>query len=94
MQHIDTKEMSRDCEKRLLEVQYFLARDWTLDPEIYQACHHDAVKVSVFSAQFVPKCPIPDPKKFFVNEVIYLDVMLPRSGTSKKMSNIYLKKGL
>uniref|UniRef100_A0A0N5ASS7 Golgi apparatus protein 1 n=1 Tax=Syphacia muris TaxID=451379 RepID=A0A0N5ASS7_9BILA len=43
MQHVDSKDMSKECEKRLLEVQYFLARDWTLDPELYQACHFDAV---------------------------------------------------
>lgn len=42
MRHVDG-DMPRECEQRLLEVQYFMARDWTLDPELYKACHEDAV---------------------------------------------------
>uniref|UniRef100_A0A915AS27 Golgi apparatus protein 1 n=1 Tax=Parascaris univalens TaxID=6257 RepID=A0A915AS27_PARUN len=43
MRHMDA-DMPKECEQRLLEVQYFMARDWTLDPELYQACHEDAVQ--------------------------------------------------
>ncbi|TMS33552.1 hypothetical protein L596_001281 [Steinernema carpocapsae] len=42
MQHVDSADMNRQCEQRLLEVQYFMARDWTLDPELYKACQKDA----------------------------------------------------
>ena len=34
--------MSDDCEDRLLEIQYFLARDWSLDPHLVMACDTDA----------------------------------------------------
>uniref|UniRef100_A0A0N4ZII0 Golgi apparatus protein 1 n=1 Tax=Parastrongyloides trichosuri TaxID=131310 RepID=A0A0N4ZII0_PARTI len=44
MQHIDTPDMNQDCEDRLIEVQYFMARDWSLDPELYDSCHDEAVK--------------------------------------------------
>jgi Golgi apparatus protein 1 len=34
--------MSDDCEDRLLEIQYFIARDWSLDPKLVMACDTDA----------------------------------------------------
>ncbi|KAJ1370206.1 hypothetical protein KIN20_031890 [Parelaphostrongylus tenuis] len=44
MRHIDSSDMNPICEKRLLEVQYFMARDWSLDPQLYMACHDEAVR--------------------------------------------------
>lgn len=44
MGNLDTPEMTDDCEQRLLEVQYFMARDWSLDPQLYQACYKDATE--------------------------------------------------
>lgn len=46
MQHLDDDDMSDLCEQRLLEIQYFMARDWTLDPELYQSCFKDATERS------------------------------------------------
>ncbi|EGT52320.1 hypothetical protein CAEBREN_08410 [Caenorhabditis brenneri] len=43
MRNVDSPDMVPECEKRLLEVQYFMARDWTLDPTLYEACHQEAV---------------------------------------------------
>lgn len=43
MRNVDSPDMAPECEKRLLEVQYFMARDWTLDPQLYEACHQEAV---------------------------------------------------
>ncbi|KAF8362128.1 hypothetical protein PRIPAC_89051, partial [Pristionchus pacificus] len=43
MKNVDSPNMPKECEKRLLEVQYFFARDWTLDPAMYSACHDEAV---------------------------------------------------
>lgn len=42
MRHMDV-DMPKECEDRLVEIQYFMARDWTLDPQLYQACHEEAV---------------------------------------------------
>uniref|UniRef100_A0A0N5BCS7 Golgi apparatus protein 1 n=1 Tax=Strongyloides papillosus TaxID=174720 RepID=A0A0N5BCS7_STREA len=44
MEQLDNPDMSQDCEDRLIEVQYFMARDWSLDPELYNSCHDDAVR--------------------------------------------------
>uniref|UniRef100_A0A915IXR4 Golgi apparatus protein 1 n=1 Tax=Romanomermis culicivorax TaxID=13658 RepID=A0A915IXR4_ROMCU len=44
MNHIDSPQMSDECEERLLEIQYFLARDFSLDPALYTACKLDAEK--------------------------------------------------
>ncbi|CAJ0586700.1 unnamed protein product, partial [Mesorhabditis spiculigera] len=43
MKNVDSDKMTPQCEQRLIEVQYFMARDWTLDPGLYKACHDDAV---------------------------------------------------
>uniref|UniRef100_A0A8C6VQR3 Golgi apparatus protein 1 n=1 Tax=Nothobranchius furzeri TaxID=105023 RepID=A0A8C6VQR3_NOTFU len=42
MEHLYTEKMVEDCEHRLLELQYFIARDWKLDPILYKKCQGDA----------------------------------------------------
>ncbi|OQR79285.1 Golgi apparatus protein 1-like, partial [Tropilaelaps mercedesae] len=45
MDHLDSKNhMTEDCREALLQIQYFVARDFKLDPRLYEACHADAVK--------------------------------------------------
>ena len=34
--------MDVDCEDRLLEIQYFAARDWSMDAHLVEACDADA----------------------------------------------------
>ncbi|KAF2365312.1 Cysteine-rich Golgi apparatus protein 1 repeat [Trinorchestia longiramus] len=43
MRHLGTPIMAADCESALLEIQYFVARDWKLDPNLYSACYNDSV---------------------------------------------------
>uniref|UniRef100_A0A914H8J5 Golgi apparatus protein 1 n=1 Tax=Globodera rostochiensis TaxID=31243 RepID=A0A914H8J5_GLORO len=43
MRNLDEPEMTDECEQRLVEVQYFMARDWSLDPQLYESCHQEAV---------------------------------------------------
>lgn len=45
MRHLDSPEMPSACEAALLEIQYFVSRDWKLDPQLHAACHNDAVKL-------------------------------------------------
>ncbi|XP_055908083.1 Golgi apparatus protein 1 isoform X1 [Eupeodes corollae] len=44
MEHIGTQVMTPDCEQALLLIQYFVARDFKLDPQLYKNCKQDAVK--------------------------------------------------
>ncbi|KRY36921.1 Golgi apparatus protein 1 -like protein [Trichinella spiralis] len=44
MNHLDSPDLSEECENRILEIQYFLSRDFTLDGQLYDACHKDAVE--------------------------------------------------
>ncbi|KAI1702818.1 cysteine rich repeat domain-containing protein [Ditylenchus destructor] len=44
MKNIDGPDMTDECEQRLVEVQYFMARDWSLDPQLYDSCHKEAVQ--------------------------------------------------
>lgn len=41
MRHMDV-DMPKECEDRLLEIQYFISRDW-YTPEL-KVCHDDAVQ--------------------------------------------------
>ncbi|XP_049579323.1 Golgi apparatus protein 1 isoform X1 [Syngnathus scovelli] len=45
MEHLYTDKMVEDCEHRLLELQYFIARDWKLDPVLYKKCQGDAARL-------------------------------------------------
>lgn len=36
--------MSEDCRQSLLQIQYFVVRDFRLDASIYKSCHSDAAK--------------------------------------------------
>lgn len=44
MEKLGTNYMTEDCETALLQIQYFVARDYKLDPQLYRACRDDAVK--------------------------------------------------
>ncbi|XP_048015569.1 Golgi apparatus protein 1 isoform X1 [Megalobrama amblycephala] len=45
MEHLYTDKMVEDCEHRLLELQYFISRDWKLDPMLYKKCQNDAARI-------------------------------------------------
>lgn len=44
MEKLGTHYMTQDCETALLQIQYFVARDFKLDPQLYRKCKDDAVK--------------------------------------------------
>ncbi|XP_037933089.1 Golgi apparatus protein 1 isoform X2 [Teleopsis dalmanni] len=44
MENIGTQVMRPDCEQALLLIQYFVARNFKLDPQLYKHCHDDAIK--------------------------------------------------
>ncbi len=92
--HLNSDLMDEDCSERLLEIQFFVARDWTLNAEFYEACRNDAsrlcgtsgkwyVEESVFQAkQIVLPClfhHLPDEESEDKNE-------------SKQMKNIKKKE--
>ncbi|KAK0142573.1 Golgi apparatus protein 1 [Merluccius polli] len=45
MEHLYTDKMVEDCENRLLELQYFIARDWKLDAVLFKKCQGDASRL-------------------------------------------------
>ena len=36
MENIDEEEMTEACEEHLLEIQYFMVRDFRMDPDLYK----------------------------------------------------------
>lgn len=45
MRHLSSPEMTDACEAALLEIQYFISRDWKLDPQLHTACVSDATRL-------------------------------------------------
>ncbi|KAK3885354.1 hypothetical protein Pcinc_010433 [Petrolisthes cinctipes] len=45
MRHLSSPEMPDTCEAALLEIQYFISRDWKLDPQLHTACFNDASRL-------------------------------------------------
>ena len=44
MDNMDSHHMVEECRQALLQIQYFVVRDFQLDASIYRSCHSDAVK--------------------------------------------------
>jgi len=66
LEKMDTEKMIPECEERLLEIQYFITRDWTMDPRIYRKCRHDASNLCNAAEAWKdmnPNFPIADDKK-------------------------------
>lgn len=42
MDSIGADHMTDECEDALMQIQYFVARDFKLDPQLYKACREDA----------------------------------------------------
>lgn len=42
MDKIGSDKMTEACETALVQIQYFVARDFKLDPQLYRACKSDA----------------------------------------------------
>lgn len=43
MENLGTGRMTEPCEAALIQIQYFVARDYKLDPQLYRACRADAI---------------------------------------------------
>ncbi|CAG9567418.1 unnamed protein product [Danaus chrysippus] len=43
MEKLGTVLMTTECEAALMQIQYFISRDFKLDPQLYKACKYDAV---------------------------------------------------
>ncbi|XP_066589109.1 Golgi apparatus protein 1 [Prorops nasuta] len=45
MEQLTSDRMKPACETALIQIQYFIARDYKLDPQLYRACKSDAVRL-------------------------------------------------
>lgn len=43
MDKLETDGMTKACETALIQIQYFVVRDYKLDPQLYKACKADAI---------------------------------------------------
>ncbi|KAK4879218.1 hypothetical protein RN001_007364 [Aquatica leii] len=45
LDNIGADHMTEDCEDALMQIQYFVSRNFKLDPQLYKACHDDATRL-------------------------------------------------
>lgn len=45
MDNLDSDVMTAPCESALIQIQYFIARDFELDPRLYRACYDEATRL-------------------------------------------------
>lgn len=45
MDKLGSNQMTEDCAEKLLQIQYFIARDYRLDPKLYKNCNKDAQRL-------------------------------------------------
>lgn len=43
LNHLGTQIMTPECEQSLMLIQYFIARDFKLDPQLFRNCNEDAI---------------------------------------------------
>jgi len=55
--------MTDDCENTLLQIQYFLARDFTMDYALYEACAKDAKLICNAKADWADDPKAMDPER-------------------------------
>ena len=46
-----SRHMTAICREKMMEIQYFMARDFSLDPKLYSACREDAEKICQIDTQ-------------------------------------------
>nr|CAB3249303.1 Golgi apparatus protein 1 [Phallusia mammillata] len=51
MENLYSPKMPKECEKHLLELQYFISRDFFLDPVFYKKCKKDSKKLCHYEMQ-------------------------------------------
>lgn len=44
MDKLGTDKMTEACEAAIIQIQYFIVRDYKLDPQLYRACKSDAIQ--------------------------------------------------
>ena len=42
--NINSNDMQEECRKKILDIQFFKGRDWSLNPKLYKNCKNDAIK--------------------------------------------------
>ncbi|XP_052060526.1 Golgi apparatus protein 1-like isoform X2 [Mytilus californianus] len=55
MEKIDDDVMTDECEERLMEIQYFVMRDWRLDNQLYQKCRRYAKDYCGYKGKWLEK---------------------------------------
>ncbi|XP_012256488.2 Golgi apparatus protein 1 [Athalia rosae] len=63
MEKLGTDRMTEACETALVQIQYFVARDFKLDPQLYRACRADAIHFCHAKKVWAPDGSQMDPER-------------------------------
>ena len=77
--------MTTSCRSSLLEIQYFVARDFRLDTKLYAECHSDAVQYCGAAKNWTDEAnSIGPPRNPMTLPCLYRYANHPDPGTSVK----------
>ncbi|CAK1603409.1 unnamed protein product [Parnassius mnemosyne] len=71
MEKLGTVLMTSDCETALLQIQYFISRNFKLDPQLYKACKYDAVTQCKAKLQWADASEHPSEKDPLILPCLY-----------------------
>nr|XP_018901121.1 PREDICTED: Golgi apparatus protein 1 [Bemisia tabaci] len=71
MDKLKTYKMTKKCESALLQIQYFVARNFRLDPPLYRACRMDAHKLCHAKVEWATPNEAYSPKGQYVLPCLY-----------------------
>lgn len=71
LEKIGTEQMTHDCEMALMQIQYFIARDFKLDPQLFKACKYDAVTICKAKLQWADVSEHPSEKDPLIFPCLY-----------------------
>lgn len=81
--------MTTGCRTALLEIQYFVARDFRLDSQLYAQCHSDAIQYCNAARNWTEELNVVGPQRNpLVFPCLYRYAYHPPAGASVHKMNI------
>nr|XP_022342252.1 Golgi apparatus protein 1-like [Crassostrea virginica] len=84
MDHLDSEIMTDDCEERLMEIQYFVVRDFRLDQQLFSKCRRNAKDICGVSGNWLQDRFKEDKKKEYVIACLYRNLKQQKEMKGRK----------
>nr|XP_011440924.2 Golgi apparatus protein 1 isoform X1 [Crassostrea gigas] len=86
MDHLDSEIMTDECEERLMEIQYFVARDFRLDQHLFSKCRRNAKELCGVSGNWIQDRFKDDKKKEYTVACLYRNIRQEKAGRKDQVN--------